>query len=149
MISPLGTVLDLLEAGASGAPALSAPGGAPLMFRALRQLARDTLSALNAKGIGRNDRVAVVLDNGPQMAAAFVAIAAGATAAPLNPGYRADEFEFYLNDLNAKLLIVESGKESPAIAVAEKLGIPVGRLRGQAERGAGAFQLEFASKVST
>ena len=115
MISPLGTVLDLLEAGAPGAPALSAPGGAPLMFRALRQLARDTLSALNAMGIGRNDRVAIVLDNGPEMAAAFVSVAAGATAAPLNPGYRADEFEFYLTDLKAKLLIIERDKSSPEI----------------------------------
>ncbi|MCK7493748.1 MAG: hypothetical protein MZW92_22255, partial [Comamonadaceae bacterium] len=29
------------------------------------------------------------------------------TSAPLNPAYRADEFEFYLSDLNAKALIVE------------------------------------------
>ena len=54
----------------------------------------DTLAALNARGIGRNDRVAIVLDNGPEMAAAFLCISAGATAAPLNPAYRADEFEF-------------------------------------------------------
>jgi acyl-coenzyme A synthetase/AMP-(fatty) acid ligase len=60
----------------------------------------------NAQGVGRNDRVAIVLDNGPEMAVAFLCIAAGATAAPLNPAYRADEFEFYLSDLNARLLIV-------------------------------------------
>jgi len=144
MISLLGTVLDLLEAGAPGAPALSAPGGAPLMFRALRQLARDTLSALNAMGIGRNDRVAIVLDNGPEMAAAFVSVAAGATAAPLNPGYRADEFEFYLTDLKAKLLIIERDKPSPATDVASKLGIPIARVVATRKHGAGTFTLIFS-----
>ena len=137
------TVLELLEAGAPGATALSTPGGAPLTYEALRQLARDTLSTLNARGIGRNDRVAIVLDNGPEMAAAFVSVAAGATAAPLNPGYRADEFEFYLRDLNAKLLIIERDKASPAIDVANKLGIPIARVAATREHGAGGFTLNF------
>ncbi len=53
-------------------------------------------------GIGRGDRVAIVLPNGPEMAASFVAIAAGATTAPLNPAYKRDEFDFYLADLNAR-----------------------------------------------
>ena len=47
------------------------------------------------------------------MATAFIAIAAGASAAPLNPAYRADEFEFYLSDLNAKGLVVRKGSTSP------------------------------------
>ena len=41
------------------------------------------------------------------MATCFMACASGVTSAPLNPAYRADEFEFYLSDLNAKALIVE------------------------------------------
>ena len=65
-------------------------------------------------GIGRNDRVAIVLPNGPDMATAFVAIACGATTAPLNPAYRAEEFDFYLSDLNAKALVILDGMESPA-----------------------------------
>ena len=44
-----------------------------------------------------------------------IACASGTTSAPLNPAYRADEFEFYLSDLNAKALIVEQGSTSPAI----------------------------------
>jgi acyl-CoA synthetase (AMP-forming)/AMP-acid ligase II len=143
------TVLDLLETGAPGAAALSTPGGAPLTYQALRQLARDTLDALNAKGIGRNDRVAIVLDNGPEMAAAFVSVAAGATAAPLNPGYRADEFEFYLTDLNARLLIMEQGRASPAIAVASKLGIPIAQIAATRERGSGRFTLIFPEGHAT
>ncbi len=62
------------------------------------------------------------------MAAAFLSIGSAATAAPLNPGYRADEFEFYLTDLRAKLLVVAEGKDSPAVEVATKLGVPIARL---------------------
>ena len=77
-----------------------------------------------------------------------LASAAAATAAPLNPSYRADEFEFYLTDLRAKLLVVAQGKESPAVAVATRLGIPIARARApQPERGAGTFDLAFASPV--
>src|SRR3954471_2269075 len=122
------TIPELLRAGAGDAPALNAPGGVPLSYRALRALVSDTTAALNARGIGAGDRVGIVLDNGPEMAAAFLTIGSAATAAPLNPSYRADEFEFYLTDLRAKLLIVAEGKESPAVGVAERMGIPVARL---------------------
>jgi acyl-CoA synthetase (AMP-forming)/AMP-acid ligase II len=140
------TIADLLKTGSASACALSAPGAAPLTYDALRKLVGSTGVALNIQGIGRNDRIAIVLDNGPQMAAAFIAIAANATAAPLNPAYRADEFEFYLTDLKAKLLILAADQDSPAIAVAEKLGIPIARLQVLPERGAGYFDLHFPSQ---
>ncbi|HUL66569.1 MAG TPA: acyl--CoA ligase [Burkholderiaceae bacterium] len=141
------TIHELLATGADGANALSAPGGVPLTYAALRKLAADTRAALNAHGVGRNDRVAIVLDNGPEMAAAFMAIASGTTSAPLNPAYRADEFEFYLTDLNARVLVVEQGKESPAIEVARKLKVPVVRLVPTPQAGAGSFTLEFPAEL--
>jgi len=137
------TVVELLNAGAPAATALSTPGGTPLTYAALRALAASTLEAMNAKGIGRNDRVAIVLDNGPEMAAAFLSVAAGSTAAPLNPAYRSDEFEFYLSDLKAKLLVIAQGDASPAVAIAEKLAIPIARLIATPEKGAGGFRLIF------
>ena len=130
------TVLDLLQ-GVDQAPAIGAPDAAPLTHAGLRALAHDTVAALNAIGVGRGDRVAIVLPNGPQMAAAFIAIAAGATTCPLNPAYRADEFEFYLNDLGARALVVMG--DTPARAVAGKLGIPMLELVPGAV--AGAFTL--------
>jgi len=142
------TVAALLEAGTLDAPAMTSPGGAPLTYGALRALATSTIAALNAQGVGRNDRVAIVLDNGPEMAAAFVCIAAGATAAPLNPAYRAEEFEFYLTDLNAKILVIEQGKSSPAIDVARKLRIPIVELIPTPAKGAGSFVLQFPSGVA-
>jgi len=136
------TIFDLIEAAPADAPAIAAPDREPLTYKGLVALAEDTVKALNDLGIGRNDRVAIVLPNGPEMAAAFVAIACGATTAPLNPGYRADEFEFYLTDLNAKALIVPEGQnESPAIDVAARLEIPIIQLHVDAGAPAGAFTL--------
>ena len=132
----------LLAAGADGAIAFAAPGRSPLTYAGLRALVAATLASLNAAGAGRNDRVAIVLDNGPEMAACFLACAAGTASAPLNPAYRADEFEFYLADLKAKLLIVERASTSPAIAVAEKLGVPIMDLVVDAGMAAGEFRLE-------
>ena len=136
------TLEALLAAGRDDAPALEAPGiPVALTYGALRGLVERTITELNGAGIGRGDRVAIVLPNGPEMAAAFLAVGAGATAAPLNPAYRADEFEFYLTDLRAKLLLVQDGVETPALAVAEKLGVPVGRLTPTPSEGAGSFRL--------
>ena len=134
------TVIDLLSVGASDAPAIKAPNAKPLSYGDLRANLHKTVAALNSFGIGRQDRVAIVLPNGPEMAAAFISVAAGATAAPLNPAYRADEFEFYLSDLHAKALVVEKGSESPALQIAEKLNIQILELSQSAE-GAGAFTL--------
>src|SRR5690349_15148930 len=96
------SIAKLLEEGAPDASAIGAPDGVPpLRYRELKALARRTVDDLNGLGIGRGDRVAMVLPNGPEAAAAFVCIAAGATTAPLNPAYREEEFEFYLADLRA------------------------------------------------
>ena len=135
------TLVELMSAGADDAIALTAPGVAGLSFAALRAQVHDTVAALNAMGIGRGDRVAIVLNNGPEMATAFISVAAGAASAPLNPAYRADEFEFYLSDLNARGLIVEAGSTSPAVEVARKVGVRIIELQPRREAGAGAFSL--------
>ena len=126
---PADTVVQLLAKGADSAPAIGTPGRLWLTHAGLRALAARTVRDLNAMGIGRNDRVAMVLPNGPEMAAAFVAIACGATTAPLNPAYRAEEFDFYLSDLNAKALVIQQGMESPARAVAPARNIPIIELK--------------------
>ncbi|MBL0091928.1 MAG: AMP-binding protein [Piscinibacter sp.] len=136
------TLKDLLAQGAEAAAAVSAPGRPTLSHGALRLLIDATLARLNGLGLGRNDRVAIVLDNGPEMATCFLACANGVASAPLNPSYRADEFEFYLSDLNAKALIVGRGSASPAVDVAVKLGVPIIDLVSDAASPAGSFMLE-------
>jgi acyl-CoA synthetase (AMP-forming)/AMP-acid ligase II len=135
------TIGELLARGEPGAAALRAPGRAPMTYRELRAQVAATGAQLNALGIGRNDPVAIVLPNGPEMASAFLSIASAATTAPLNPGYRAEEFAFYLADLGARLLVVQDGLDSPATEVATARGIRVARLRPDPAAPAGTFTL--------
>ena len=143
------TIAALLLRGADAAPAIGATAEkerarAALTYAGLRTLAARTAGALHAAGVGRGDRVAIVLPNGPEMAAAFVTVACAATTAPLNPAYRADEFDFYLGDLGARALLVQRGAETPARAVAEARKIPVIELAPDVEGPAGAFTLHAA-----
>ena len=106
-------------------PAIYDVNGARLTYGALYQQLTMTVARLRELGIGRNDRVAIVLPNGPAMAVAFLCVAACATCAPVNPAYRAPEFDFYLADLNAKAVIVDATVESPVREVARGRGIPI------------------------
>jgi len=142
------TILSLLGTGADNAVAISAPNRPALDYRSLRTLVSETTASLNAAGIGRNDRVAIVLPNGPEMATCFLACASAVTSAPLNPAYREDEFEFYLNDLNAKALIVERGSKSPAVEAAGKLGIQIIELVVAEGSLAGQFSLACSASTS-
>ena len=66
----------------------------------------DPLAAL---GIQRGDRVATYLPNGLPTIVSFLAASIAGTAAPLNPGYREDEVNFYLEDTGAKVLLCPPG----------------------------------------
>src|SRR5882762_936349 len=110
-------------------PAIEGLGRPPLTYQRLCEHVLHIASQLNDGGIRRNDRVALVLPNGPEMATAFLSVAACATSAPLNPAYGHDEFEFYLSDLHVKALVVQQGVDSPAREVASAHGIPIIQLR--------------------
>jgi len=130
------------------AVAVESPGRDPLTYGALLLQVHKTARTLNAFGVGRNDRVAIVLENGPEMALTFIAVASCSTSAPLNPAYRAEEFDFYLSDLNARALIVEKGVESPARQVALNRGIPIIELTRELNAPAGVFSLEGESGLA-
>jgi acyl-CoA synthetase (AMP-forming)/AMP-acid ligase II len=82
------TVFDMLQAQAEQRPqaiALQAPQRPPLSYGQLFNHLTEIITQLNHFGIGRNDRVAIVLPNGPEMVTTFLGVAAAATCAPLNP----------------------------------------------------------------
>ena len=123
------------------APAIVAPGHAPLTYGRLQVHVDDVVQTLHTMGLGRNDRVALILPNGPEMAVAFLSVAAGATCTPLNPAYSANEFDFYLADLNAKALIIQADTDSPVRAIAHTHGISVIELSPTHGAEAGLFTL--------
>ncbi len=130
------TIRELLAAGDPDATALVAPGCEPLSFADLRATIDRLAAELGAVGVSRGDRVAIVLPNGPEMAITFLAVASCATAAPLNPKYREDEFRFYMDDLGAKALVTRPGSAAEAHAAA-----PAGTLRLSLEGTAGDLDL--------
>ncbi len=131
--------------------AIIAPGRKSLSYSQLLGQMEKNISLLNSMAIGRNDRVAMVIPNGPEMAVAFLSVAAAATSAPLNPAYRAGEFDFYLSDLDAKALIVAADMDSPAEQAARDREIPVIKLHTKSNDAAGVFDMEAdaASGAST
>lgn len=138
------TLPALLERAASRSPertAFAAPARAPLDYAALVAQLEVATDELRAMGIGRDDRVALAMPNGPAMAAAFLAVACTAACAPLNPRSRAEELDFCLTDLAARAVIVEAGVESAARSVAHARGIDVIELDAGRDDPPGRFAL--------
>lgn len=108
-----GTLLELLEPIAGERTALALPeDGTRVSYASLREQVRDAADVFAGLGIARGDRVAMALPNGLPAIVCFLGAAVAGTAAPLNPGYREDEFRFYLGDTEARLLVLpEDGGE--------------------------------------
>jgi acyl-CoA synthetase (AMP-forming)/AMP-acid ligase II len=134
-------VAALLRVGSPALAAICAPERSPLSRAGLLRQAGEIVGALRQLGVGRADRVAILLPNGPEMAASFLGVAAGAVAAPLNTAYRAEELDFYLADLEAKALLIQAGMDSPARAIARRRGIAVIDIEVRADEPAGSLAL--------
>jgi oxalate---CoA ligase len=133
--------IRLIEANRSDRIAVAGPDRAAIGFAALGRQIGECRRWFNARGIGRADRIAIVLPNCAEAATAFLAVAGAAGAAPLNPAYRAEEYEFYLDDLEARALILEAGADNAARAVARRRGIAIIELTPD-PKAAGRFTLE-------
>jgi acyl-CoA synthetase (AMP-forming)/AMP-acid ligase II len=107
-------VTALLEGG--GRPALISPDDGRVLTHAdVAAVVQRLAQQLRALGVGRGDRVALAMSNGPEFVETLVAIMAlGAAAAPLNPAYTEAEFRFYLDDLRPRLLLVPMGRLNTA-----------------------------------
>ena len=119
---PFSSLYDLLQGHArrfAEAPAILAPDCVPLSYRRLDRHIDDIGRILRANGIGRDDRVAVLMPNGPELAVAIVATAANTACASINPAYSAEELDRYFADLKPRALIVPAKVDSPARRVAQ------------------------------
>ena len=67
--------------------------------------------ALTALGVERGNCVALSLPPGPELIVAMLAIVSlGAAAAPLNPAYTVAEFQFFLDDLAPRVVLLPTGE---------------------------------------
>src|SRR5712691_690865 len=114
-------VSGLLDRGANDHPALIIPDRVSLTYARLCELTDEAAHSLASHGVGMNDRVAIVYPNGPEAILLFLAASMVATACPLNPAYKEDEFRFYLEHVGARFLLVPPGE-----AEAARRAIPAG-----------------------
>jgi oxalate---CoA ligase len=141
---PAQSIGELLRDAARRHPhavAITAPNRVPVTYESLLRALDEVRAALNRAGIGRGDRVALVVPDGPEMAVASLAVAASAVCVPLNPAYRANEYDLYLANLQASALMVEANLDSPARGAAQRFNIPIIDLIPSQDPGAGLFTL--------
>lgn len=99
---------------------LDPPSDVRLSHASFRRCTARFSHKLIESQVERQGVIAIVLPNSAEFIASFLAVTAIARiAAPLNPKYTAEEFKFYLDDANVRLVLVEPGTPSDApIAIA-------------------------------
>ena len=136
------TLLEILQHAAPEQTAMVVPElGIRVTYGSLLKQVVTMANSLAALGIRRGDRVAMALPNGLPNVVCFLASCVAGTAAPLNPAYRHDEYAFFLEDTNARILICPpEGVEEARRAAAER-NIPVYTVQMSSE---GGVQLQNA-----
>jgi acyl-CoA synthetase (AMP-forming)/AMP-acid ligase II len=114
------TLLELIQAAPSGHTAVILPeSGIRATYGSLCDQVLALAEALAAAGIQPGDRVATVMPSGLPAIVSFLAASIAGTAAPLNPGYRYDEFCFYIEDTNARVMLCPPDGAAEARRAAE------------------------------
>jgi oxalate---CoA ligase len=127
--------------------ALLAPGRVPLTYARLHAEIREHTRVLGAIGISREDRVALLLPNGPEAAVGLLATYAISVCAPLNSVCTANEIDAALSQLKPKVLIASPDLDAEKRAVAAKHGISVITATPALKREAGVFTLSASATV--
>ena len=134
-------IKNIIEVQNDNNVALTSENSPPLLYKDLKSFVNKIASQLAGNGISNKDRAAIVLPNGPFMASSFLTLSSYMSAAPLNPSYKTDEYEFYLKDLNPKIVIVEPNSSNEVVGVAKNLNIPVCEMKIKKDDPSGLFNL--------
>ena len=117
---------------AGQATAIIIPGKSDVLTLSSEQLYAQVTSfqiQLASIGIAPKAAVSIALPNSIEFIVAFLAASwQRAIAAPLNPAYKQDEFEFYIDDLQSAVVLVPKGSvndNGPAIRAARKYNAAV------------------------
>ncbi len=121
--------------------ALTSEISTKLNYKDLKSFIDKISKQLAGNGLSNKDRAAIVLPNGPYMASSFLAISSYMSAAPLNPSYKSEEYEFYIKDLNPKIVLVEKNSENPVVDVAKKLKIELCEINPEKDGPSGIFNI--------
>lgn len=122
------------------ATAILAPRKQPITYDRLFQHLVKTASSLQRSGITHTDRVALVMNNGPEMATAFLAIGSVAVCVPMNSHSSLSEFKTYLSAVRTKVLVIADGLSTEATTAASELGIEIITVKCEGDE-AGIFDI--------
>ncbi|RPE74870.1 MULTISPECIES: long-chain fatty acid--CoA ligase [unclassified Frondihabitans] len=87
---------------------------------------RAYAGALRARGVGRGDRVALILPNVPDFCRAYYAVLSlGAIVVPIHLLFKQEEIEYVLRDSGAVLAIVAAPQLGEALPAAAAAGVPI------------------------
>lgn len=126
---------------APGQIALEAPGRAPATYSDLDRSILKVGLHLRGLGLNQDDRVVIVLPNGPEMAVTCLGVMSVSVAVPANPDFRKGEYETMFRQLAPRLLITLAEKEHPSREAARDLSIPVCEIHVLPSDPAGSFDL--------
>ncbi|KAK8158563.1 hypothetical protein BKA80DRAFT_222818 [Phyllosticta citrichinensis] len=127
----MATTLSTAFSAQSPSTAVIVPGK-PALTVSYHQLSQEIASfqkKLAALGITPQSAVSIALPNSYEFIVSFLAASwQRGIAAPLNPAYKQDEFEFYIDDLKSAVALVPKGQfsqNSPAVRAARKFNAAI------------------------
>jgi len=109
-------------------------GGDSLTYAELDARANRLAHHLRGRGVGVEDRVALCMERGPELLAAFFGVLkAGAAYVPLDPAHPAERLGYMLRDSGARLLLTQSWVE-PRLPEARPATLALDALAGELAR---------------
>jgi long-chain acyl-CoA synthetase len=124
--------------------------GTTTSYRELWEETRAYAGALRERGIGRGDRVAMLMPNVPDFARVYyAALSLGAIVVPVHLLFKADEIAYVLRDAGADLLVVAAPLLGEALPAAARAGVPLVTVLLPASSDAGLPRLEAEAAAAT
>ena len=124
--------------------------GGTTSYRELWQQTRAYAGALRERGIGRGDRVAMLMPNVPDFARVYYAVLSlGAIVVPVHLLFKADEIGYVLRDADADLLVVAAPLLGEAVPAAAAAGVPLVTVLLPESPDAGLPRLEAEAAAAT
>jgi len=102
---------------------LRAPNGVRYTYSQLRDESGRFASALQKQGVNLGDRVAVRVEKSPEAVLLYIAcLRLGAAFVPINVAYAANEVEYFINDSQPRVIVVDPADKAAGLRPVLTLG---------------------------
>ena len=105
--------------------AILSPDANPLTYGDVLEQTNAIVRFLQNKGFGKNDRIGVILPDGPEMALTLIGVMACASFVPLMENHGIEEYKTLITNIGIRVLIIMEGSDTVAISAASELNTPV------------------------